>query len=288
MKTQTEQNILFELSLSMLGVAGLDGYFKMVNPAFEKTLGYSSEEFMAKPFIDFVHPDDVEATVKAVEKLSSGAPILDFKNRYRCKNGAYKWLQWTATPVGDLLYVTAIDVTESKDVFFKIFQTSPIGIILINQVTGKYADANDRFLQMVGYERDELIGRTSEELNLTDTVARNKVLAKMREKGILKNEEIEFIKKSGETIIVSFSCERIMVDGELHFLNLLNDITEQKQAEEEIKRTTLLLADAQLIAQIGSWEWNVQTNTTFWSDEMYLLLGLVKEAGALTYESLSG
>lgn len=107
---------LFNLSLDMLCVAGLDGSFRVVNSAFETTLGHSKEVFLGTPFIDFVHPDDVSSTLEAVAQLSTGEPVTHFENRYRCKNGSYKWLAWTSMPVTDegLLYAVARDITDEK------------------------------------------------------------------------------------------------------------------------------------------------------------------------------
>jgi PAS domain S-box-containing protein len=106
----------FEVSLDMLCIAGTDGYFKRVNPAFERTLGWPAETLLSKPFFDFVHPDDVESTVREVEKLSQGIPTVSFENRYRCADGTYKHLLWTSYPESEtgLLYAVARDITEFK------------------------------------------------------------------------------------------------------------------------------------------------------------------------------
>src|SRR5947209_12707591 len=82
----------FTLSLDMLCVAGFDGYFKELNPAWERTLGYTTAELMAKPFLEFVHPDDRQATTDEAAKLSTGVTTIYFENRYLGKDGAYKWL----------------------------------------------------------------------------------------------------------------------------------------------------------------------------------------------------
>jgi PAS domain S-box-containing protein len=107
---------LFNLSLDMLCVADLDGHFHMVNSAFETTLGHSKQVLLKTPFIEFVHPDDIASTLKAVTKQSTGEPIAYFENRYRCKDGSYKYLAWTSVPVIDkgLLYAVARDVTDKK------------------------------------------------------------------------------------------------------------------------------------------------------------------------------
>jgi thiamine biosynthesis protein ThiF family 2 len=96
--TREDADRLFELSLALLCVAGTDGYFKHLNPAFERTLGHSRDELLARPFYEFVHPEDRERTVQEVEKLATGIPTVHFENRFVCKNGSYRWLAWTATP----------------------------------------------------------------------------------------------------------------------------------------------------------------------------------------------
>jgi PAS domain S-box-containing protein len=99
----------FQYAVDQLCIAGTDGYFKVVNPAFSRTLGYTNQELLARPFVEFVHPADRDATVAETGHLADGTPTLSFSNRYRKKDGTYVWLHWSAYPEPGtgLIYATA-------------------------------------------------------------------------------------------------------------------------------------------------------------------------------------
>lgn len=111
-----ERDRFFTLGLDMVCVSDFDGYFKRVNGAFETTLGYTPTEMMTQRWIEFVHPDDIDATLAEARKLAAGAVTIAFENRYRCKDGSYKWIMWTSVPVvkDKLIYAVARDMTERK------------------------------------------------------------------------------------------------------------------------------------------------------------------------------
>ena len=117
-KAEEERDLFFKLSLDLLCIADVNG-FRRVNPAFCKALGYSAAELTSRPFLDFVHPEDVPATRQAVAGLQQGKDVILFENRYRCKDGSYRWLSWQCpapTPGAGLLHAVARDVTEAKRV----------------------------------------------------------------------------------------------------------------------------------------------------------------------------
>jgi PAS domain S-box-containing protein len=115
-QAEEERDRFFTLSLDMLCIAGFDGYFKDLNPAWERTFGFNRDELRAKPFLEFVHPEDREATAAAASRLSAGSEVVSFENRYLCKDGTYRWLAWDSAPFAEqqLIYALARDITQQK------------------------------------------------------------------------------------------------------------------------------------------------------------------------------
>jgi PAS domain S-box-containing protein len=114
--TAKDRDRLFTLSPDMFAVIAFDGIFKTVNPSWERVTGWSTAELTSKPYIDFVHPDDRAATVVDSTKLGGGATTVSFRNRYRLRDGSYRWLEWTAVPVHEeqLIYAAARDITDQQ------------------------------------------------------------------------------------------------------------------------------------------------------------------------------
>jgi len=109
---QLEQ--FFSVGLDLYCIADVDGYFQVLNHAWETTLGYSRAELQAQSFLSFVHPDDLAPTL-AVGELAVQRQVTRFINRYRCKDGTYRWLEWSSIPVGNLIYGSAHDVTKQRE-----------------------------------------------------------------------------------------------------------------------------------------------------------------------------
>jgi len=115
-RAREELDQFFSLSLDLLGIFGADGCFRRVNPAWQRVLGWTPEELMATPYIDFVHRDDRAATIAEAERMASGETMIGFENRYRARDGSYRWLNWSAvaSPATGVVYAAARDVTEQK------------------------------------------------------------------------------------------------------------------------------------------------------------------------------
>ncbi len=99
----------------LLGFLNRDGRFTDTNPAWFKVLGYTAEEIEGCPFLDFIHPDDVPKTRNAFNQISRGIPVLNFVNRYRCKDGSHEWLSWNSVPEGDSFFCSARCITAEKE-----------------------------------------------------------------------------------------------------------------------------------------------------------------------------
>ncbi|MCC3453153.1 MAG: PAS domain S-box protein [Microcoleus sp. PH2017_29_MFU_D_A] len=125
-KAEAERDRFFTLSLDLLCIADFEGKFKRLNPAWAKTLGYTVEELQNQSFIDFVHAEDVEKTLAETAKVAGGAETISFENRYRCKDGSYKWLSWKSRPLIEekIMYAVARDITESKQTISQLQETT--------------------------------------------------------------------------------------------------------------------------------------------------------------------
>lgn len=119
-----ERQRLFEYSIDLLSVAGFDGSFKQLNPAWERTLGWTNRELMSKPYLEYIHPDDRESTSQAWQQLKNGELLLSFENRFQSKNGDYRWISWNSYPMvaEELIFAVARDITEAKNAQVQIQQ----------------------------------------------------------------------------------------------------------------------------------------------------------------------
>jgi PAS domain S-box-containing protein len=117
-----QDDSFFNLSLNVNCIANTEGILLKINHQYEKVLGYTKDELLQKSFLDFVHPDDINATVEATQKLAHNLPVINFTNRYICKNGKTIILEWYASVKDNLIYASAIDLTERLDRNTEIFR----------------------------------------------------------------------------------------------------------------------------------------------------------------------
>jgi PAS domain S-box-containing protein len=157
-QAENERSRFFTLSPHLLCIGGFDGYFKHLNSIWQQTLGYTNEELLSQPYMAFVHPDDQESTFDETRKLPYGHVVQAFENRYRCKDGSYRWLMWNAIPLVDqqLIYATARDITEEKRTDRRRAAQYAIARVLAESVT--LAEAAPKLLQAVCESVDWQLG----------------------------------------------------------------------------------------------------------------------------------
>ena len=133
---QKQLETVFSETPSLTAIADFNGYFQLLSPRFSELLGYSQTELLSQPFLNFVHPDDHASTTTEVAQLTAGNNVIGFENRYRCRDGSYRWLAWfaSALPEEQTIYATAVDITERKLEQFALTQQNQ-GLQLLSNLT---------------------------------------------------------------------------------------------------------------------------------------------------------
>ncbi len=244
-RAQVDRDLHFNSSLDMLCIAGFDGYFRQLNPAWTKTLGWSNEELLARPWLDFVHPDDVEKTVEAGSHITEGNELPSFENRYRCKDGTYRWISWNSVPLTErgLIYCVARDITEqrrSRKQFESLFESSPNGLLLVDE-SRTIILLNDEAGRQFGYDTQDLLGQPVEILVPDRIRKRHPGYVKgywasptRRPMGAVDN--LFGRRKDGTEFPVHIALTPIESDTGTQVLAAIVDLTERKKVEDGVKR----------------------------------------------------
>jgi len=238
------------------------------NEGAERLKGYRAQEIIGKHFSCF-YPEEDRNAGRPEEELKKAADQGQFaEDTWRTrKDGSRFWANVTIAALhdesGKLRGFTKVihDISVSKkaedalrkseDKFSKIFQSAPAIIGITSLAEGRCLDINDRGLQALGYQREEVVGKTMLELGVWESKSvRDRVIRVLEEDGMVKNLEINFRGKNGKTFIGIYSAETIDLGGERYILDIVQDITERKRMEEEIVRlnTHLEVANKEQVA----------------------------------------
>ncbi|MGY3055678.1 PAS domain S-box-containing protein [Pedobacter sp. UYEF25] len=272
-----EKHFLF--SNDLLCVVGADGFFIKVNPAFEHLLGWKEADMLEKNIFDFVHPQDLNKTIKAVGKLKSGYPVANFEHRFLTTAGTYKVIQWVASPepLTGNLFATGRDVTllkesqaklsKSESYMRALFQNSR-GLLCTHDLVGNFSSVNKAGADMLGYTQQEL-----QQMSLFDIIPDKKHEAlRLYLDHIAKagrgTGEMHVRTKDGIFRTLMFNNVIESYPGEPDYVlgNGL-DVTERLLIEQKLVQVTDLLQQTNQLAEVGGWQLNFEDKSLQWTEE---------------------
>lgn len=257
-KAEDQMSNFFRLSEDMMCIADEEGFFRQLSPAFEQVLGYRMDELLGHRYIDFVHPDDRQKTIEEGQKIYAGRGSVNFENRYRCKDGTYKWLQWR--PFREIyegmIYAIARDVTETHRTTRLMQQTSSaarIGGWEYDLVTRKLFWTEETY--RLHDCSPETYQPSGEAMNFYTPESRARFYAAVEQaliSGHPYSLELEMVTPIGRRIWVHVVGHVDMEGGKaVRTYGSFQDITERKAAEEERRRLDDQLREIQRIESIG-------------------------------------
>jgi PAS domain S-box-containing protein len=278
-KQEFEQ--LFNLPLDMICIAGTDGYFKRINPSFSRILGYDDNFLLMTPILQLIHPDDVERTRLLIDKLNIELTVQNFENRYRHQDGSYRIFSWSTSfdQLSKRLFAIARDITNERHYQSQLSQMHRVlnkeTIVAMTNRAGDITEVNDKFCQISGYSKDELLGQNHRIINsgkhpkaffkqMWDTISSGKTWAGKIENRA-KNGEHYFVK----TIISPIFDSQGNISN---FLAIRFDITEEVRNKEMLSRTLDILRETGSIAHVGGWELHIASGILTWTDETFKIL----------------
>ncbi len=259
------------LSADMFCIAGFDRFFKSVNPSWEEALGFTSQELMAKPYTEFIHPDDREDTVAEASRIQAPGPTcIAFENRYICKDGSYRWFSWNAVSVPDqkLTYAVARDITRRRQVEEALRKSEEHLRLLVDGVrdyaifmldpSGQVASWNQGAERIKGYKANEIIGRHFSCFYPPEELQNGKPERELQ-KAIAEGhyaEEGWRIRKDGSRFWAHVEITALRDNtGKLRgFSKVTRDVTEQRRAEELLRESEQRLTLASTSGEVGVWD----------------------------------
>ncbi|MEM8604130.1 MAG: PAS domain S-box protein, partial [Cyanobacteria bacterium P01_H01_bin.121] len=249
---QTQLERFFAVTPSLLCIAGLDGYFKRLNPGFANLLGYDTEELLDQPFTSFIHPEDQAATQAEVERLAAGELTIAFENRYRCKDSnCYRWFSWnaTASPEEQIIYATAQDITERKQLeddlkqernFVAAVLDTVSALVVVLDQTGQVVSFNKACERVSGYAASEVQGHPIWEVLIPPEESTNvqAVFHHLKQAQMPSQYENNWRCKDGTRRLISWSNTVLedAVGAVEYVIGTGIDITSQRQIERDLAR----------------------------------------------------
>ena len=257
---------IWENSVELICMGGDNGYFSKVNPAFTNCLGWSSEELTSRPWLDFVHPEDVEATIAANQQFLQVEKIIGIENRFRCKDGSYRWLSWHTVPrkLDGGGYAFARDVTERKQaelalrherVFLRQVMDSLLGFVGVLTVDGVIQELNETPMKLMKLSREQIIGKKFCDVGWIHESSLKSVLQAINAAATGQSSRFEcmtiFPEIGIRSIDAIFSPLRNSAGQITNVIAYGNDITELKRLESQLLQSQKIEALGRLAGGVA-------------------------------------
>lgn len=295
-KQAKEFEYFFNNSNDFSCIANTEGYFEITNCSFNKVLGYSENELTTKPFIDYVHPDDIAQTLQAYNQLKMGASVIHFTNRYLKKDGSYIWLDWNATPnpVTGKLYCIARDVTERKKAEESLKLLNEELEQRVYQRTAEVEKAlkeNTIILESIGdaffaVDKNWTVTYWNRIAERDLSVMKNEIIGKNLWEVFSDSIDSESYKKYHQAIkthkVVHFEdyyqvlnkwYEISAYPSENGLAVYFKDITESKKAKRIIEESNERFEYVTKATFDAIWDWNIKEDKIFWGDGFEKIFG---------------
>jgi PAS domain S-box-containing protein len=299
-ESELRYRTLFNSSLDAVFSFDLEGKFTSANPPTEELSGYGADELVGRSFAQYIVEEDRDRVFEHFVAIVAGESRR-FETAIRHKDGRRVELLATGMPVeagGRTLGVLGMarDVTEQKraeravreseERFAKAFNASPAAKTITRASDRLVIDVNTAFVEMLGYARDEVIGRHVDEVGIwADDADRQRMTDELARNGRVRNFEARLKARSGALHDVLGSAEIITLAGEPSVLALFYDITDRKRAEQEIHDREERLRVAMEAGKMGAWEWHLATNEVHWSEGLERIHGLEPGTFEGTFEA---
>jgi len=247
-----ERGRTWELSPDLIGVLNDKGYFETSNPAWQATLGWSAEELARTPFFEFLHPDDLDRNHQAFDAALEGRPAIRFENRYRRKDGSYRWLSWVAIPEDGKIYCSARDITDDKAATAERDRLWVLSEDMLARADygGDLSAVNPAWTKVLGWSEHKLLTDPYADIihpdNIPATVA---ALAEMGETGQPTRFENRILSADGVWKPIGWTVAP-EPDG-VNFIAVGRDLTEDKAREAQLAQAQEALRQSQKMEAVG-------------------------------------
>ena len=291
---------LAQNSSDVVMILEADGTVRYVSPAVERVLGYRPEDFVGTLAFDYVHPEDIEHMSKSfAETLQKPGLHPPVEYRVRAADGSWRHVEairsnWLDDPhmVGVVANVRDVSerkraeeaLQESEERYRTVVEQSVEAIYLFDAETKRVLESNAAFRRLMGFSEKELLGLRiydfiDHDHEDIDRHIRRSLKEKRRHIG-----ERRYRRKDGSVIVVDTSASVISYGGRTALCAVSRDVTERRKIEDAVRKSEMRLAEAQRLAHLGGWEWDIQTDEISWSDEVYRIYGLAPQSSVPSYE----